>query len=229
MKNILVTLSLATIGFTSAQNKTVLVVENNLANFETYNKYNLNENTKLFLESEGFTVYNEKDLPEDIKNNRCSAYYINYTEDSGIFTTGLMLHVKDCHGKIIYTSELGKTREKDYRVAYREAFRNTAKNFQLTKNTIPFDTTNSISKEQNTNVLASTTDKNNLVFSFAENVLQGELKDLNDKVLYKLTKTSVDNLYMASNQYVDGIIYLKEGKWYFEFTKNGEKIIEEIK
>jgi len=214
--------------------KKILVIEDQLGELKSHNQYNLNNYTKSFLESEGFMVYNENEVPENLANNRCNAYYVNYVDDSGMFTTALKMIIKDCTGKLIYESEFGKSREKEFRVAYREVFRNVAKNFQQNKNDIAFTNTEVISKPnqptlQNTEIAAAKTTNQDLIFDFQDQSLQGELKDANQKVLYKITKTSVANLYMASNAYVDGIIYLKDGKWYFEFTKNGEKIIEEIK
>ncbi|UYW01538.1 hypothetical protein K5I29_00970 [Flavobacterium agricola] len=239
MKKIALVALLGLAQWVTAQTDTkTLVVENTLADLKTYNKYNLNEYTKSFLEKEGFVVFDEKDVPSELANNRCNAYYVNYEDDSTLFTTALKMTIKDCTGKLIYESEFGKTREKDYRVAYREVFRNVAKNFQQNKNRIVFtDTELIVSKPapvkqtvvENVQPTANKTTNNALVFDFKNGALQGELKDANQKVLYKITKTSVDNLYMASNPYVDGIIYSKNNKWYFEFTKNGEKIIEEIK
>jgi hypothetical protein len=232
MKKILTITSLALLTLTNAQNsKTTLILEEKLGKFDSYNKYNINDFTKTLLEKEGFDVYDSNNLPVELSNNRCDAHYVNYIDDSGMFTTGLKMIIKDCTGKIVYESELGKSREKEYRVAYREAFRNVAKDFLQKKNTITFTTFDLVNKdsEKNTKSTNPITQNTHLIFDFKENSLQGELKNTENTVLYKLTKTSVDNLYMASNPYVDGIVYLKDGKWYFEFTKNGEKIVEEIK
>lgn len=232
MKKILTITSLAVLSLANAQSdKTILILEDKLGKFDTYNKYNINEFTKTFLENEGFEVYDANKLPIALSNNRCDAHYVDYIDDSGMFTTGLKMTIKDCTGKLVYESELGKSREKEYRVAYREAFRNVAKDFIQKKNTIVFTKFEPKNQtvEKNNSIVSSKLENNNLIFDFQNNNIQGELKDSSGKVLYKITKTSVDNLYTASNTYVDGIIYLKENKWYFEFAKNGEKIIEEIK
>lgn len=227
MKKTLLIAALSLFNFINAQQNKILVVENNLGKFQTYDKYNLNSYTKLFLEEEGYTVYHEKDLPIQISNNRCSANYVNYIEDSGLFTTGLKIIVKDCSGKIILESELGKSREKNYSTAYREAFLNSIKSFKQKKHLLINNQVSNVNPATKLDTTLPTT--NELVFEFKNDGYEGEIKDQTNKVLYKITKTSIDNVYKASNPYVDGIIYTKEGKWYFEFIKNGEKIVEEIK
>jgi hypothetical protein len=233
MKKYLILATLGLLNYIQAQNK-IIIVENNLAELGSFDKYSLNTFTKSFFEQQGYTVYHEKDIPKEIANTRCLANYVNLINESGLFTTALQMIIKDCNGNIILESEWGKTREKKYDIAYREAFRHTAKSILTKKNLLneKNNTTgtrinNSINQESNKNAITSKT--SDLIFDFKTNGVQGELKDANNKVLYKITQTSVPNLYTASNNYVDGIIYSKDDKWYFEFVKNGEKVIEEIK
>ena len=87
-------------------------------------QYSLNSLTKGLLEYKGFTVYfDNKELPGEVANNKCRALSADVLEKKTMFTTGLTLLLKDCQGNIIFKSKEGKSREKEYKVAYSMALR----------------------------------------------------------------------------------------------------------
>lgn len=87
-------------------------------------QYSLNSLTKGLLEYKGFTVYfDNAELPTDVANNKCRALSADLLEQSSMFTTSLTLLLKDCQGNIVFKSKEGKSREKDYGLAYRIALR----------------------------------------------------------------------------------------------------------
>lgn len=55
-----------------------------------------------------------------------------------------------------------------------------------------------------------------------------QLIDSTPKVVFKLTKTSVENVFLASRDNVNGVVLKKEGKWFFEYTANSKKVEEEL-
>jgi len=87
-------------------------------------QYSLNSLTKALLEDKGFTVYfDNNELPTEVANNKCGALAADVLEEKGMFTTGLTLLLKDCKGNIIFKSKEGKSREKEYKAAYKIALR----------------------------------------------------------------------------------------------------------
>lgn len=87
------------------------------------NQYQLNELTKFLFEKHGFkalTINDEK--PADF-GEACNLLHANVKEYGGLFTTILQVELRDCRSQIIYTSEEGKSKEKDYKKAYQEALR----------------------------------------------------------------------------------------------------------
>lgn len=252
MKKILLLATLATTLFGFSQEKPIMIVANNLAELGTFDKYYLHTYTKQFFEKDGFVVYYENELPLDLVSNRCAATVVNFKDKSNMFATKLLMELKDCTGKVIFTSDEGFSREKSYQTAYRQAFFEAAKSYSAKKGTIDFTAPvldqvvhnskanietkviTEVQKSANTVVAAKQSREgvktlDDLKFVFKDNALEGVLLDANNVELYKIVKTSIDNLYTASNKYVDGIIYKKENNWYFEYTKNGEKLIELIK
>ena len=47
-----------------------------------------------------------------------------------MLTTKIVIELKDCNGKLVFTSEEGRSRIKDYKRAYRQAIRNAFKSFK---------------------------------------------------------------------------------------------------
>jgi biotin carboxyl carrier protein len=88
-------------------------------------EYGLNATTKSLLEQKGFTVFwANGNLPPAVAANKCSALVAEVTQRKAIFTTNLTLSLKDCFGNIIFKSKEGRSREKEFEVAYDEALKN---------------------------------------------------------------------------------------------------------
>lgn len=82
-------------------------------------RYRLNTLTRHLFKQEGFDVYfDEQELPEDLFKNRCLAMYADVKKVKSFLTVKTQIELKDCYGKIITVSEVGKTKEKEYSKAY---------------------------------------------------------------------------------------------------------------
>jgi len=89
------------------------------------NQYQINELTKFLFEKYGFEAYIEdEELPVELSQNRCKALMANVKNDSGLFSTKLVLVLKDCKNNQVFISEEGTSREKEYKTAYQESLRN---------------------------------------------------------------------------------------------------------
>ena len=89
------------------------------------NQYGLNTTTKFLLEQKGFAAFvaNEQ-LPPALAINKCIALKAEVVQKKGLFVTNLTLVLKDCQGNIVFKSKEGKSREKEFQVAYEEALKN---------------------------------------------------------------------------------------------------------
>ena len=99
---------------------------------EGKDKYQLNSLTKFLFNREGYKAYMTSDsLPQDLFNNRCLALSADAEKlKSGLFKTEIQINLKDCYGKLVYTSKVGSTRVKDYQKAYTQALRNAFESFE---------------------------------------------------------------------------------------------------
>lgn len=95
------------------------------------NAYQLNSLTKFLFEKYGFTTLMEGDeMPDDFKKNVCLALHSDVLNDKGLFKTKLAVQLKSCEGRIVYTSKMGETREKDFKTAYHTALREAFTSFE---------------------------------------------------------------------------------------------------
>ncbi len=87
-------------------------------------EYQLNSLTKFLFNKYGFDAYlrNEK-RPEDLKNQRCVALYADVLSESTFLRSKLTVILRDCDNNIIFRSEEGVSKAKEYKKSYHEALR----------------------------------------------------------------------------------------------------------
>ncbi len=86
-------------------------------------KYQLNSLTKFLLEKENFMVFFDDNLPGDIANKGCSGLSVNVLDNGNMLKTKLIVELKNCNNKIVFTSKEGVSKNKDYKKGYHEALR----------------------------------------------------------------------------------------------------------
>ncbi|QED38849.1 hypothetical protein FK178_14490 [Antarcticibacterium arcticum] len=88
-------------------------------------QYQLNSLAKFLFEKHGFEAFIEgEEMPLEFVQNRCEGLLANVANESGLFRTRLILTLKDCNNRVVYTSPEGTSAEKDFQTAYHEALRN---------------------------------------------------------------------------------------------------------
>jgi len=224
-----------------------VVVPEKFSFLKQNDQYSLNSLTKGLLEYKGFTVYfDNADLPSEVANNRCRALSADLLEKGGMFTTSLTLLLKDCQGNIVFKSKEGKSREKEYKVAYNMALRDaftsldqvpysyngstvepTKPTVTTTVSAVPIEpavvtsTVQVKSTEAITNQLAGTL--------YAQVIANGyQLIDTTPKIVLTLLKTSAENYFIANSATTNGIVLKKNEDWFFEYYKDGKLISEKL-
>lgn len=95
------------------------------------NKYQINDLTVFLLKKNGFEALKADDeFPEDLTKNGCLGLRTDVIKESGFLKTKLKVELKNCNGVTVFTSEIGETREKDYKKAYNLALRDAFKSFE---------------------------------------------------------------------------------------------------
>ena len=97
---------------------------------ETYNftgekdQFQLNSLTKFLLNKEGFnTLMKTDEKPTDLRQDPCLALTTRVENNSGIFVTKLVAVFENCYGEVVFKTEEGRSRAKNYKDAYQEALR----------------------------------------------------------------------------------------------------------
>jgi hypothetical protein len=207
---------------------------------KTENQYRLATLSKFNLNKAGFEAYYTNETIGKEFNNRCSLLYFDVVKEKSFLTTKLHVLFKDCNDKIIFQSETGTSKEKDFQLAYTEALNKAfvsvfalkykyngieASNTQqaITAVAVPIAIPSKSNNETNS------IDKNNPNLFYAQSVPNGfQLVDNSPKVVMKVFKTSNANCYIAIKGNTQGVLIAKDNQWFFEYYQNDSLISEKI-
>ncbi len=205
-------------------------------------KYHLNSLTKAFLLKYGFKAYLSSDeMPDELSNKRCMVLYASLTRDGGIFMTKLKLALKDCKDNVVFETEFGASRDKDYNVAYNQALRAALKSFDKFSYTYngknnPTESAPAPPATPETPVVTSTetpaapAENNPELFFFAQPIANGfQIVDSEPRVIMRLFTTSQKNVFIAVREDTRGVVILKNNQWFFEYYENSKLVSEQLK
>ncbi len=217
-----------------------VIVPTKFTGFKENDKYRLNTTTKLMLEKYGFKTFSSTDnLPNDIGDN-CQRLYADIGVAKDFFETKVKIVLKDCKENIVYETDFGKSREKDYAKAHNEALRETAKSFDKLhykyngknengiENVVSKQPESTVSKSNLTQTI-ETKDESE-AFYFAEpNATGYQIVDSEPKVMMRLYFTSQKNVFIGAKGKINGVVISKNEQWFFEYYENGKFISEPLK
>jgi hypothetical protein len=208
------------------------------------NQYRLQTLTKFNLTKAGFQAFYSNESITLELNDRCKLLTVDLKKESGFLVTKLIVVFKDCYGVEIFKSEVGKSREKQFEEAYKEALNNAFVSIyaleykdnpnleeklaiipeittQVVNSIIPIKTT----KSDPNKVL----ENSDATLLYAQPTSYGyQLIDIEPKVVMKVFKTSNPVSFMATKGSVQGILVAKDNQWFFEYYQNDLLISEMI-
>ncbi|HVU55556.1 MAG TPA: hypothetical protein VHD83_10900 [Puia sp.] len=205
-------------------------------------QYGLSSTTKLLLDQKGFVAFiGNKGLPADLAANRCNALMADVTQNKSFFTTKLTLILKDCQGNIIYKSKEGKSREKEFPVAYDEALKEAFKSLNdvaykydstaMAANAQPAVATPAAAPAVPASAPASEPAVGDKITGtlYAQATANGyQLIDITPKKVLLLLKTSIPDYYIAQAGASNGIVFKKDGEWFFESYKDDKLVSQKL-
>ena len=197
------------------------------------NQYNLNVLSKMYMQQFGFeTFFDTDEVPKDFLENNCNKIYFDVLENNNMFSTKLTVVLKDCQGKVLFTSKEGINKEKEYKVSYNLALRealNSMKTIQYKYAGDKVVEEKIVVQETKVEVQNQSLNSENSVSSqlFAQPISNGfQLINAEPIVIYKIFKTSVKDLYIATKGSLQGVLISKNNEWFFEYYQN-EKLVSE--
>lgn len=242
-------LLVASYGFSQSVNDYAAVVVPVKYDFlKEENQYRLNTLTKFNLQKAGFVAfYTNEAIPAEY-NDRCGLLYVDILKENSFLQTKLYVAFKDCYGKEVYKSEVGKSREKEFEVAYPEAlnaaftsvyalhYKYSGKTVVTNQTTtvatpamVPVTSTAAVSATAAVAVnVPNSTEPDGSVL-FAQPIKNGfQLVDSTPKVVLKVYKTTNSSIYLASRDNTQGVLVLKENQWFFEYYDKETLMSEKI-
>jgi len=117
-------LSFSMIAQKSIHNYKYIIVSKNFQFLRAADQYQTSSLTKFLFNKNGYIAYLDTDkIPSDFNNNRCLALFVDVKDVSKFLSTNLIIELKDCNNNVVYTSKLGRSKEKEFKDAYHEAIR----------------------------------------------------------------------------------------------------------
>ncbi|MBP6556849.1 MAG: hypothetical protein KAX93_01100 [Flavobacterium sp.] len=215
-----------------------VIVPKKFDSFKEEDKHGLNTSVKFLLQKYGFKAYYiDESFAEDTKGNRCDFLTADLVDESGLMVTKVRVTLKDCKGNIVYQTEIGSSREKQYSIAYSQALRAAAKSFE----TLNYKYSGAAIVQQTTEEKAvvrvndskinatkeAVTVTTSEVFFFAQPTANGfQIVNSEPKVIMRLLTTSQKNVFIAVQDNRQGVVISKESQWIFEYYENGKLVSE---
>ncbi len=201
--------------------------------FEEPNKFNLNGLTKSFFEKEGFKVLYDTDIkPDFVANNPCEVLYAYVIDDNKLFSKNLYVQVKDCKGNLLIESVKGSSREKDFDKSFTIALRQALTSL---KGQLNFNKSKSFVKNENKEILIEKSAENKIVvennntkYSSIITETGYQLINSENEVVFELTKTSSEDIFIAKKGNLNGVLVKKINGWFFEYNEANQLVSEKV-
>lgn len=220
--------------------------------------YRINSLTKFLFGKEGFTVIMSDDnYPVDLSANHCLALTAKLNNKSSMLMTKLYYDLIDCNNRIIYSTNLAKTKEKDFERAYNIAIRKTFEDIKTqnykyepkevtTEKVAVVATTPKVDVQSTTMVDSKVENNNNAIKSEAVVISTASRVESTSKNMlyaqeiangYQLVDSTPKVVYIALKSSIkdvylirdtNGIIYKNDGVWIAEYYVGGALIQKEL-
>ena len=259
MKNIILVLFLTMSNiFVFGQEKKVnnykfIVVPDQFDFFKQKDEYKTSSLTKFLFKKNGFTVVlNSEQYPKDLIDNPCSGLKALVLDKSSMFKLKVIIELRDCSNRLLYTSDEGVSKLKEYKKGFQEAIRNAHASMidvvyePLLLETIRKDkkeivTVNPVLVKEvkevklevelpviNNREAAQVFPTNNIALDsalYAQKKENGfQLVDLKPQVVFVILNTSVKDVFVIKDK--NGLLYKKGENWIAEFYEGGEIVVK---
>lgn len=195
------------------------------------NEYRLNTLLKYRLEEYGFNASYTSDQMNTNYSDRCLYLNANVVNESSMFLTKLVVVFKDCNNAVVFQSDIGTSKIKERKDAYKEALEKALEtvktlNYQFSGKKLE---ETPVILENNIPIAVEKTEIINENTLFAQPIPNGfQLIDTTPKVVLKIYKTSQLDYFTATATDKNGVVFKKNKEWYFEYYVNDKLISEQI-
>lgn len=234
---------------TEFDNYKYIIVQDRFDFLKEQDQYQTSSLTKFLLQKKGFTVFlSNETLPKDVSENRCLALMATVKSTSSLFVVKNKIELEDCYGKLIYSSEEGKSKEKDYKKGYHEAIRNAYSTMSDIEYTYNPEAKDVLVNENSESAVELPTKKNiqtKVIPEIKEPVVLKKLVPNSIETLYaqvkpngfqlvntepvivfQVLKTNLIDVFILKGK--NGIIYKNKNIWIAEYYENDQLVIKQF-
>lgn len=234
---------------TEFDNYKYIIVQDRFDFLKEQDQYQTSSLTKFLLQKKGFTVFlSNETLPKDVSENRCLALMATVKSTSSLFVVKNKIELEDCYGKLIYSSEEGKSKEKDYKKGYHEAIRNAYSTMSDIEYTYNPEAKDVLVNENSESAVELPTKKNiqtKVIPEIKEPVVLKKLVPNSIETLYaqvkpngfqlvntepvivfQVLKTNLIDVFILKGK--NGIIYKGKNTWIAEYYENDQLVIKQF-
>jgi len=199
--------------------------------------YKINSLTKFLFNKAGFTTFlSNEDFPQDLAQNRCLALTAKLKNGKGLFKTKMNFDLVNCNNKVVFSTRVAETKEKDYKKAYHQVIRKTLQDLKTLNYKYQPKVVDEVAEveqvkdikviEKLTKVEDSTHSASNQLL-YAQPIQNGfQLVDMTPKRMYIIKKTSVKDVFILDDK--NGILYKFNDKWIAEYYEGNTRIKKEL-
>jgi hypothetical protein len=235
-----------------------VVVPTQFDGFKNVNQFRTSTLIKHLFTQNGFTaVYDDKITPE-LASKPCQGLRADMVDTSSLLSTKVKLVLKDCYGQVVFETIEGKSKQKDFELAYREAiteafvviqalgYSYTPGDSVATSKEVASDEKSPIGEESTAltetaeiaPAVAATAGVTPEVITetqaaerwYAQPTDNGyQLVDSEPRVRMNLLETSQKDTFIAMVEGAPmGMVYKKDGDWWHEFYEDGKAILRKL-
>ena len=260
MKNIILVLFLTIVNlFVFGQEKKVnnykfIVVPDRFDFLKQKDEYKTSSLTKFLFKKNGFTVFlNSEQYPKDLIDNPCSGLKALVLDKSSMFKVKVIIELRDCSNRLLYTSDEGVSKLKEYKKGFQEAIRNAHasmidvvyepfllepigkdKKEIVTVNPVLVKEVKEVKLEvelpviNNIEEAAQVSPTNTIAPAtslYAQPKENGfQLINLKPQVVFVILNTGAKDIYVIKDK--NGLLYKKGENWIAEFYEGGEIVVK---
>ena len=212
-------------------------VPNRFDFMKSSDQFQISSLAKFLLTKNKFTVLeNLEKYPADLAANQCLLLNLNVAQIKGFLKTKLEVQFLNCKNQMVFKSDIGMSREKDFKTAYhqslRAAFSSVSEANYKFNETVDKVSTNekpiSVKRAVSTPVQAKDFSSSKLTSEIlmTQTSYGFDIKDADGIVVYSLYQTISDGIYIIDR--LPGIVYKRGNRFVREYISNQKIIIEPL-
>lgn len=210
-------------------------------------QYQTSSLLKFLLKKKGFEVFlGNENLPSEIVNNRCLSLFASIKDESSMLSIKSIIEIKDCYGKVVLASTIGKSKLKDYKRGYHEAIRDAYGSLdefvynykpnlivvQKIEEEVP-ETVNSnsnivekpLTENTETKIVNIVSEESTILYAQPKG-LGFQLVNLKPQVVFVILKTNVKDVFVIKDK--NGILYKSGETWVAEYYLDNQLVKNEF-